>query len=45
MDKQRQGVLVTELELALDCFIDVVNIIVVLGRHEYILFENNVIGE
>ena len=45
MDKQGQVILVTEFELALDCFIDVVDIIVVLGRYEYILLEFDIIGE
>ena len=45
MDKQGQIVFVTELEFALDCFIEVVDIIVVLGRYEKILLELDIIGE
>jgi hypothetical protein len=45
MDKQGQVVLVTELELALDCFIEVVDIVVVLGRYEKVLLEHDIIRE
>jgi len=45
MDKQGQIVFVTELEFALDCFIEVVDIIVVLGRYEKVLLELHIIGE
>jgi hypothetical protein len=45
VDKQGQVVLVTELELALDCIIEIVDIVVVLGCHEKVLLEHDIIGE
>ena len=45
MDKQGQVVLVTELELALDCIIEIVDIVVVLGRYEKVLLEHDIIRE
>ena len=45
IDKQGQVVIATELELFLDGIIDVLDILIVLGRRKYVLFELDVIRE
>ena len=45
MDEQGQVIISTELELVLDCIIDVLDILVVFRGYEYVVLEHDVIGE